>query len=162
MSVKRTELPYSCSFMSDTSGPETFSHPETEAALSSNFWSLSLFSVDKCCLFSIIPTHCLLLRSTTPCFQSPSLTFSAFPFSHVLLPSIALPALHGFHPTSAMFSELHQLAIGNLTFSLMKQVGRNSYVSFLVCRRFHCSRDLGEVSCSQSFWLYVHLRSKLF
>lgn len=42
MSVIRTELPYACSFMSDMSGPETFSHPETEAALSSNFWSLSL------------------------------------------------------------------------------------------------------------------------
>lgn len=118
-------------------------------------------SVDECCLFSIIPTHCLLLLSTTPCFQSPSHTFSACPFSFVLLSSIVLPALHGFHPPSAMFCELHQLAIGNLSFSLMKQVGRNSYVSFLVCRRFHCSRDLGEVSCSQSFWLYVHLRSKL-
>lgn len=77
-SVLRTELPYACSFITNKSGPETFSHPETEVVLSSNFWSLSLFSVDRCCLFCILPTIACFSSALHPAsnlYHIPSLFF---------------------------------------------------------------------------------------
>lgn len=138
---------------------ETFSHPDTEAALSSNFWWLSLFSVDMCCLLFIIPPiassaqHYPLILISITYF---SLLF-LFPFSSIFH-RLTCPSWLSSH--SVIFCELRQLAIGNLSFSLMKKVGRNSCVNFLLCRHFHGLRDGGEVSFSQRFRLYLHFKSE--
>lgn len=128
--------------------------------LSSNFWSLLLFSDDRYCLSSLpcLPASArpypLLLIAITYFFR--------FPFPFVLLSSVVSPVPLAFHPPKVIFCELLQFAIVNLSFSLVKQKGRNPYLSFLLFAHIFIVWEIWRKFLALRGFCCTCLRSKLF